>query len=424
MRRPVVLFPLLGLLVLAIAAVVLVKTGKLDLPFGNASEVAETSDGGDSGDGSAPARKDGKKKGKKGEDEEEVVPVPVELARVDARPISAYYRASSVVEADRLVQLVARTAGRVKKVAVEEGDWVSANQVLAELENDRERIGLRQAELKVADQKRELDRATNLLERQLVTQDQFDDTNSAYELAVTERDLAAIKLEETLVRAPFAGQITERIIVPGQFLQLASPTFGIVDVEPLRVRIHLPDVIARKVRVGDKVNLDVEAAPKPVPAVVERIAPVVDPTTSTVRLTLLVQGEPENLRVGGFVKVRVTTDTQMEALAVPKVALVEEGGLRSVFVADADSVRKVEVRTGLYDDSHIEILDGVEKGDWIVSLGQGGLRMGSKIEVLNAADVGWVAPEKPATDETPDGEDADTTATDPDETVTLAADGR
>ena len=297
-------------------------------------------------------------------------------------------------------------------------------QVLAELENDRERIGLRQAELKVADQKRELDRATNLLERQLVTQDQFDDTNSAYELAVTERDLAAIKLEETLVRAPFAGQITERIIVPGQFLQLASPTFGIVDVEPLRVRIHLPDVIARKVRVGDKVNLDVEAAPKPVPAVVERIAPVVDPTTSTVRLTLLVQGEPENLRVGGFVKVRVTTDTQMEALAVPKVALVEEGGLRSVFVADSDSVRKVEVRTGLYDDSHIEILDGVEQGDWIVSLGQGGLRMGSKIEVLNATDVGWVAPEKPATDETQNGEDADTTATDPDETVTLAADGR
>ena len=56
------------------------------------------------------------------------------------------------------------------------------------------------------------------------------------------------------------------------------------------------------------------------------------------------------MRVGGFVKVRITTDTHNDALAVPKTALVEEGGLRSVFVAEADTVRKVEINTGLYDE--------------------------------------------------------------------------
>jgi len=142
------------------------------------------------------------------------------------------------------------------------------------------------------------------------------------------------------------------------------------------------------------VNLDVEAMDKPVPAVVERISPVVDPATSTVRLTLLVEGKPQSLRVGGFVKVRITTDTQTDALSIPKLALVEEGGLRSVFLAEADSVRKVEVRTGLYDESHIEVLDGLETGDYVVTLGQGGLRDGSHIDVLNATEVGWVPPVK------------------------------
>ena len=397
MRRRLVVFPLLGIVILALIAFVLVKTGKIDLPFGGGDEVAQADGDGDSAGAD--------KKGKDGEDEEEIIPVPVELALAGSRQISAYYRASSVVEADRLVQLVARTQGRIRKVNVEEGDWVQNRQVLAELENDRERIGLRQAELRVADQKRELDRNENLLERQLITQDQYDDQKSNYELAVTENDLAAIKLEETLVRASFDGQITRRHIVPGQYVPLASPLFTVVDFVPLRVRIHLPEVIARKVSTGDEVHLDIEAIGAPVPATVERISPVVDPATSTVRLTLLVESDAEELRVGGFVKVRVTTDRQMEALSVPKVALVEEGGLRSVFIAEADSVRKVEIHTGLYDETHIEVLEGLEAGDWVVALGQGGLRTGSRVEVLNASDVGWVAPEEQADPEAEEGEE-------------------
>jgi hypothetical protein len=54
----------------------------------------------------------------------------------------------------------------------------------------------------------------------------------------------------------------------------------------------------------------------------------------------------------------------------------------------------VEITTGLWDDENIEILDGIREGDWIVSMGQGGLRAGSRIDVLNAAEVGWVAPVK------------------------------
>ncbi len=60
-----------------------------------------------------------------------------------------------------------------------------------------------------------------------------------------------------------------------------------------------------------------------------------------------------------------------------------------MFVAEADTVRKVEVRTGLYDESHIEVLEGVDEGEFVVTLGQGGLRTGAKIEALNATEVGY-----------------------------------
>ncbi|MCB1182456.1 efflux RND transporter periplasmic adaptor subunit [bacterium] len=326
----------------------------------------------------------------------EVKPVPVELALVEGRSIAAYYRAASVIEADRLVALVGRTAGRVRAVNVEEGDWVSEGQILAELENDRERIQLEKADLTVADKKRQRDRSARMLEEQLISQQEFDDQESAWRMAKAERDLAEIALEDTRVRASFAGRVTERHIVPGQQLALAAPAFTVGDFSPLRVRVHLPEAVARKVAPGQRVLVAPEAADVELEASVERVSPVVDPATSTVRLTLLLEGDAagEAARVGGFVKVRITTDQHHDALAIPKTALVEEGALRNVFVAEADTVRKVEIETGLYDESHVEVLEGLFEGDFVVTMGQGGLRTGTPIKALNGEAVGYVGAEE------------------------------
>ncbi len=326
-----------------------------------------------------------------GSDEEvdEVAKVPVELAVVGRRAIAAYYRAASVVEADRLIDLVAKISGRVQKVNAEEGDWVSSGDVLAELENARERIQLEQADLKLAEQERNLGRNEAMLSEGLISDQQYDEARRLFDLARTDRDLARINFEETLIRAPFTGRITQRQVVLGQHIAPATSLFTLGDFDPLRVRVHLPEAVARKVEAGQKVLVTPESRDEPLPARVERVAPVVDPASSTVRVTLLMDENEDQASVGGFVKVRITTDTRHSTLAVPKLSLVEEGGLRSLFVAEADTVRKVEVNTGIYDESHVEILDGVSEGDFVVCVGQGGLRTGSHIQALNAAEVGW-----------------------------------
>jgi RND family efflux transporter MFP subunit len=346
----------------------------------------------------AKEREGAKAKGRKGKgkDAEAPKPVPVELARVGARGISAYYGAASVIEADRLVDLVARVQGRVRQVAVEEGSWVQSGQVLAELENDRERIHLEKAELTVADKARQLERSRSMLDEELISRQEFDELDSTWRLAVAERDLAAIALEDTRLRAPFAGMVTERRIVAGQQLAAGFSAFSLGDFEPLRVRVHLPEDVARKVTTGQRVLVTPEGQDLALEAAVERVSPVVDPATSTVRLTLLLADAGPTLRVGGFVKVRITTDRHHDALAIPKLALVEEGALRSVFVAEADTVRKVEIETGLHDETHVEVLTGLADGACVVTMGQGGLRTGAPIRALNAEAVGYAGVAKPA----------------------------
>jgi membrane fusion protein (multidrug efflux system) len=322
----------------------------------------------------------------------EAIAVPVELARAASRTLSEYYRTASVVEADRLVGVISEGAGLVRRLHVEEGDRVAAGQILAELENEREKVQLRQTELRLADAQRLLERQEAMRQEGLISDQSFDEARSAHDLAETERDLARIALQETIVRAPFAGIITEREVVTGQQVGVGTTLFALGDLDPLRIKVHLPEPVARRVAPGDTVVIVPEAAGRSLWACVERIAPVVDPATSTVQVTLALADAdlpPDAAMVGGFVKVRIQTDVHAEALAIPKVALIEEGGLRSVFVAEADTVRKVEVRTGLFDDSHVEVLSGLDAGEFVVTLGQGGLRTGTAIEVLNGEDVGW-----------------------------------
>ena len=326
------------------------------------------------------------------DDTPEVMPVPVELALAQAHGISAYYRAASVIEADRLVDLTCRTAGRVQTLSVEEGDWVEKGDVLAELDNNREKIQLRKAELTMSDKKRLLTRNKEMLTGELISQQEYDDVESSWKMAEAERDLARIALEDTRIRSPFTGRITDRKIVLGQQVGIAAPAFTLGDFDPLRVRINLPEAVARKVSAGQRVLVSPEAMEDDLEAVVERISPVVDPATSTVRLTLLLESADELAKVGGFAKVRITTDSHHDALSIPKLALVEEGALRSVFVAVADTVRKVEIRTGLYDETHVEILEGLTDGDFIVTMGQGGLRTGTLIKALNGENLGYVSP--------------------------------
>jgi len=308
--------------------------------------------------------------------------IPVEVAAVARRAVAAYHRAASCVEADRLVEVTCRASGRVSRVHAEEGDWVEAGQVLAELEDDRQSVELRRAELNLAEQARKLARSRQMLAEQLISQEEFDAVLAAHDQVAAERDLAAITLEETRVKAPFAGQITGRHVVQGEMVAAAARAFTVADFSPLRVRVHLPETVAARVREGAPVALETEVSEVDLAAAVERVSPVVDPATGTVQVTLrLPEGAP--VRVGSFVKARLTTDRKHDVLAVPKLALVEEGGLRSVFVAAADTVRKVEVATGLHDETHVEVTSGLEEGWSVVTLGRGGLRTGSRIEVLS-----------------------------------------
>lgn len=350
------------------------------------------------GDHAKGDKKSGKKKGKDGKDgaDEPAAAVPVELATAVSRDLPAYFHATGALEARRQVELIAKAAGQVTALHVEEGRSVRQGDVLLEIDHREEKIQLEKALVEFETAAAELRRVEGMLPQGLVTQREFDEKKQRADLAAYERDLTQTRLENKIVRAPFAGQITSRKIELGQTVGVGQALVSIADVNPLQVKLYLPEQVVKSLRLDQPVEVRPDvSSDEALAGTVELISPVVDPQTATVKVTLRVEDLRGAARVGSFVRARITTDVHQQALAIPKRGVVSEAGASYVFVAVADSVTKLAVETGYADDDFIELTSGAKLGDRIVVVGQGGLRQGSKIRVLEAPTAAAAVAAKP-----------------------------
>ncbi len=320
-----------------------------------------------------------------GEGDEKDVRVPVELFAAVRRDLPSYFNATGSLEAKRQVEIIAKAQGQIERLHVEEGQMVDTGDVLVELEHREEKLLLDQAEVRKVTTARELERIRGLLDKGLGSERDFETAKEEAEVAAIERDLAQVRLNDRIIRAPFRGQVTMRHVELGQTINVGQALVTLADIDPLEVRLHLPEQIVKDLNVGQPVEIRPDIAQdRPLRGEVERIAPSVDPATSTVKVTLRVVDSGGLARVGSFVRARVTTDVHEGTLAIPKKAMVPEAGATFLFVAEADTVRKVPVETGYADDQYIEITAGLDEGDTVVTVGQGGLREGAKIRDLAA----------------------------------------
>lgn len=311
------------------------------------------------------------------------VKVPVALAAARTTDLPDFYHATGSLEARRSVDLNARTGGQITELTVEEGDWVEKGQVLLEIDPREQELLVQEARVKAETSRLESTRMQNMAGRGLETDRALEEAVQNQQVNQAMLDLEEVRLSDHYLRAPFSGRVTVRHVELGQTIEAGAATVSVADVDPMQVRLFLPEKIVRRLAVGQPVEVRCDVDTDVVfHSVLERIAPVVDAATSTVKVTLRVEDERARSRSGSFVRARVTTDVHKEVVAVPRKALVSEAGATFLFVAEADSVRRVDVTTGYTDGDWIEINAGVATGDEVVVVGQGGLRNGSHIEEL------------------------------------------
>ena len=321
----------------------------------------------------------------KSPDEPEETPtIPVEAATVGTGDIAAFFTGTASLEAEEEALVVAKTGGVVMEIFAEEGQYVKEGQPLAKLDDERLTLEMSRSEAALAKLQRDYERNEELFQKSLISAEEYERIKSDYETQKAARDLAQLEVTYTTVVAPFGGIVSERLIKKGNMVATHAPTFRLTDFDPLLAILHVPERELNKLRKGQRAELRLDALYGEVfTGAIKRISPIVDPTTGTFKVTVEVRDRSRQLKPGMFGRVRIVYDTREDVLLVPKEAVLAEDDESAVYVIrDTMSFRQL-VETGYSNDTHMEILSGIEAGDVIITTGQNSLRDSTKVEVIN-----------------------------------------
>jgi RND family efflux transporter MFP subunit len=345
--------------------------------------------------------------------------VKVKVVPVEARTVQRSVDAVGSLFPFEEVTVSSEVEGRIDRVFVDVGDKVAPGRPLVKiipvelsLALDQEHAALKQIETRLAppegqaalkdageaaevrraeadrtDAAQKYERARELWGQGLISRGDFDEAEArvksaraAYDMAIqnvrtlqaqaAQRSasvaLAEKKLGDTVIRAPFAGQVKERMVSPGQYVKVQTPALVLVDNDPLRVRLKVPERMAGWVAVGQPVTVQVEAYPdRSFAGEISRINPSVDPQSRTFDVEALLKNADGALKPGFFARASIASSHKDETLVVPRDALRYLYGVYKVYAVDQGALKETEVKVGAREGDEVEVTGGVKEGEHV-----------------------------------------------------------
>ncbi|GLS84175.1 efflux RND transporter periplasmic adaptor subunit [Paraferrimonas haliotis] len=311
--------------------------------------------------------------------------IPVEVDAVALSDISSYYSTTATLESPQESMVVSRLSGIVESLVVEEGDQVKAGQLLATVDAKRQQFDLDRAQAEVEIIEQELNRLRKIENQQFLSRDSLAKLEYNLQAAIANRDLAALKVEESQIRSPIDGVVAKRLVKLGNMATEYQALFQIVDETELHGIVHLPEQQLNYLRLGQHAKIKPTANKNSeFDASVLRISPVIDANSGTFKVTLAIPNEQRRLKAGMFARVQLKYDTREQVITVPINAIVNQDNGQALFVMnnDTNQVNRKQVITGYREGNKVEIIEGLNIDDQIVVRGQHNLKDQAKVEVI------------------------------------------
>ena len=377
---------------------------------------------------------------KKRESVKSTAPAQAEQIQVRVQPAVAKTLDKAIdvtgtLEADETVNLSFEIAGRVSAFRVDFGQTVKKGDTIAELDK-REyewqleraranvsqlaaRLGMknsddpypnstaniRQAQANLEDSKSKYDSAAKLVlsgdiskeravelqkssqARQAMVDATRDDLNMMIaQLRAQKADLeiATKRLSDTVIRAPFDGGISAKLVSPGQFIKENTTVATLVKVSPLRLRVEVPETYSPLIKPGSVVTFTTDAAPgKEFNAVIRSLNPTFDAKNRTLMAESKISIADSRLRPGTFVQVRLVTRRADQIVMVPKNAIYSIAGLNKVYVIRGTKAVEVRVPPAAEVDGFVEVPTGsIQAGESIAISNLLNLVNGASVKIL------------------------------------------
>jgi membrane fusion protein (multidrug efflux system) len=369
----------------------------------------------------------------KGREPQRSAPQAIAVAAVAAveQPIARFIRATGSLTAEEEAEVAAETPGRVVSAPVELGTRVADGAELIRLSAAETEAQLKEAEANAAQiearlglgadgvldvdavpevrnakatyalAESEFGRIKSLLDQNVVSQSEFEQRRTQMEAARQQYEaarngaaqlyqslqaarariaLARKAFADTVVRAPFTGVIAQRLVSVGDYVTRGMKVAVVVRVNPLRVRLTIPEQFVSAIGVGQPVGFVVDAYPgRQFEGTVRYVSPALQADQRALTIEAVVPNATGDLKPGLFATARIEQPARTAGILVPATAVQTAGGTSRVYVVTGDRVEERIVTTGLPVGDAIEITKGLSAGERVATKNLGQLTDGAKV---------------------------------------------
>ncbi len=321
--------------------------------------------------------------------------VPVTLLAVENHTFRGSIPFTGTLLAVNRAELKAEVSGRVTRVAVQEGDHVGAGSLLSTQDEDDLLLSVQAAEAQLAQAqaqaqqaRRDNDRAQSLLEKRSVTRQsaQLAETNFNAAMAMVRAaesnlGLAKSRLRKSRITAPFAGEVAQRLVQPGEMLSPGQTAFTVVDNRKLEIQADLPAETIAHIKPGMRASFRIAGIDQPFVATLTQVSGSVMQDGRTLRVRLEVPNTDGRLKSGLFAEGEILGDGEDARPALPSSILTTVGRDADVFVAENGTARRRRVLVG-QDQGGWRPVDGLPAGTQVVAQGRDLVTDGTRLQVI------------------------------------------
>ncbi|MEO6030237.1 MAG: efflux RND transporter periplasmic adaptor subunit [Candidatus Binatia bacterium] len=302
---------------------------------------------------------------------------PAAIAKIERSVslVGAFY-------ANEEVAIAAQIETRVAAFEHDMGDRVKAGDVLVRLDDADLKAALREIQARLAKAHADNARAQVLKQQGIMAAEEAEKMRTEAIVLEAQLDVVKVKIDRTVIRAPFTGVIAERTTALGAVVKIGQTLYKLVQDDPLKFRTPVPERFAGFLRMEQPIRVTVDAYPGRIfEGKITRINPTSETANRSITIEALVPNTERLLRPGFFAKGDLVYDPQGDVVVVPEKALTTFAGVTKVFVIVNGKAEERAVRTGVAVDDGREITDGVKQGELVAVSNLDHLEQGAPVTV-------------------------------------------
>ncbi len=309
-------------------------------------------------------------------------PQPVHVQVVQKKPWIDRIQALGTARANESVTLTAKTAETVARVNFDDGQRVEAGAVLVEMTDRAEVAQLKEAQAATVEAQQQYDRLAGLVKQGTVTQSQVDQQLAARDSARARMEAIRVRLQDRVVTAPFAGVLGFRAVSPGTFVQPGTVIATLDDLSVIKLDFSVPETFLTALAPGQDIEATGAAyGDRRFAGKVTSLSPRVDAVTRSITVRAELPNTDGALKPGMLLAVEVLNRPR-ESLSIPEVSLSAVRERMFVYRVNDNKAQETDVRIGARRSGEVEILEGLEEGDRIVTDGLVRMRDGAPVQVV------------------------------------------